>query len=67
MNWQDDIDEMVWQNTSALDIALYVVEQYLLEDGVAGEDEYQDLLAEGWGKLTEAWKVKKLREKGIKQ
>lgn len=66
MNWQDDIDEAVWQNVSPLDMALYVIEQHLLEDGVAGEDEYQDLLAEGWGKLTEARKVKKLREKGIK-
>lgn len=67
MNWQDDIDEMVWQNVSPLDIALYVIEQHLLEDDVAGEDEYQDLIAEGWVLLTEAWKVKKLREKGIKQ
>lgn len=66
MNWQDDIDEMVWQNIHPLDIALYIVEQHLLDDTLAGEDEYQDLIAEGWWKLTEAWKIKKLREKGIK-
>ena len=66
MNWQDDIDEMVWQNVSALDIALYIMEQHLLEDGVSGEDEYQDLLGEAWSKLTAAWKVKTLLEKGIK-
>lgn len=36
---------------------IYLMEQYLLEDGIKGEDEYQDMLGEAWKFLRKAREI----------
>jgi hypothetical protein len=65
MWYEDEIDEMLANSSKdlAMDIVLYVLEQHILEDGVKGQDKFQDLVGEGWQKLWEANKV--IREGGF--
>jgi hypothetical protein len=55
MNYEDVIDNLVHTNTiNPIDIVLYTLEQYILEDGVRGKDQFQDLVGDAWLKLRTA-------------
>lgn len=63
MSWFDILailDEALYQNgkVTAIDVILDVMENHLLEDGVKGDSQYQDLLGDAWKSLREARKLK---------
>lgn len=65
---EDKLDTLIHEEElDPLDACLYLMEQYLLEDGVRGQDKYQDALGEAWHQLREAYSIslcKKLKENG---
>lgn len=56
MWFEDEIDELMLNSGKdlAMDMVLYLLEQYILEDGVKGQDKFQDLVGEGWQSLVKA-------------
>lgn len=56
MWFEDEIDELMGNSGKdlAMDMVLYLLEQHILEDGVKGQDKFQDLVGEGWQNLVKA-------------
>ena len=46
-------------NVKPLNVILDILENHVLEDGVCGEDEYQDTVAQAWKLLINAYKMEK--------
>jgi hypothetical protein len=52
---ENDIDNLIrYEEVKPLDMILYILEQHLLEDGIKGQDVYQDLLGSAWEDLRVA-------------
>lgn len=57
---EDLVDVLVERhNLDPLELIHYLYTQHLLEDGVAGEDEYQDALSEAWISCLNAIRIQK--------
>lgn len=55
----EDIDELIAEGVILpINLVLDIMENHLLEDGVKGDSEYQDLLSDAWNSLREARKLK---------
>lgn len=55
----DDIDLLIAERVVLpINLVLDIMENHLLEDGVKGESQYQDLLGDAWKSLREAHKLK---------
>ena len=55
MNYEDIIDNLVnVGEDDPIHIVLYILEQYILEDGIRGKDQFQDLVGDAWSKLRSA-------------
>lgn len=54
------LDEIMQEyEPDPVDLCIYILEQYALEDGVKGRDEFQDTLGQAWNTLREAYFMKK--------
>lgn len=55
MDYEDVVDNLVLETyVDPMDIVLYALEQYILEDGVRGSDRFQDLVVDAWNLLRQA-------------
>lgn len=55
----DDIDSLIFEKViDPINLVLDIMENHLLEDGVKGDSQYQDLLGDAWKSLHEAHKLK---------
>lgn len=55
----DDIDLLIYEKVVLpINLVLDIMENHLLEDGVKGDSQYQDLLGDAWKNLHEARKLK---------
>lgn len=61
MDYEYDLDLIVENTDKPLDMVLYILEQYLLEDGIKGIDRYQDSLGDAWKSLRDAYHIKASR------
>lgn len=59
---EDILDALVANGTDPLEAVEYLFTQHLLEDGVKGECEYQDKLAEAWIAAREAHALRKVKK-----
>lgn len=54
------LDEIMHEyDPDPVDLCIYILEQYALEDGVKGRDAFQDTLGQAWNTLREAYFIKK--------
>lgn len=53
-------DAVILHKGDLVNLALYILEQYCLEDGVKGQDAYQDALGRGWKELRLAVTLKEV-------
>lgn len=59
----DDIDSLIFEKViDPINLVLDIMENHLLEDGVKGNSEYQDLLGDAWKSLRAARKLKMKEE-----
>ena len=57
---EEKIDDIMEQHDcDPVDLCIYILEQYALEDGVKGRDPYQDTLGQAWNALRQAYFMKK--------